>query len=83
MAMSWGWRKHCGYPVSRNLQTQLQCLLLTVGDARSVQQAEDFQQRSAARRKHVQQQRILFRSALWGLPRARSREGAMGLSSGR
>lgn len=50
MAMSQGWRKHCGYPVSRNLQIQLQCVLLTAGDACSIQQVEDFQQRSAARR---------------------------------
>lgn len=32
---------------------------------------------------HVWQQRILFRSAPWGLPHGRSREGATGLSSGR
>lgn len=53
MAVSQARRKHCGCPVSRILQTQPQCILLTAGDVRSVQQVEDFQQLSATRKNVV------------------------------
>lgn len=80
MAMSQEWRKHCGYPVSRNLQIQLQCIVLM---GRCLLSTAGGRLLQCHQEECVQQQRILFRSGLWGLPHARSREGVMGLSSER